>query len=157
MSEVDPRELLRRLAGDDPQRLLHVHEVPERRARTAEWPDWIAPVLHGALVGSGVVAPWSHQVEVAEEAHAGRHVVVSTGTASGKSLGYLMPLLTDLIAGASAPHARGATAIYLSPTKALAADQLARIDRLALPGVRAATYDGDTPTDERRWVRVDEV
>jgi DEAD/DEAH box helicase domain-containing protein len=80
-------------------------------------------------------------------------VVVSTGTASGKSLGYLMPLLTDVIDGTRAPNGRGATALYIAPTKALAADQLDRISRLALPAVRAATYDGDTPADERRWIR----
>ncbi|MDN5791195.1 MAG: DEAD/DEAH box helicase [Micrococcales bacterium] len=150
---MDPADLLRRLAGEHPGRLLHVHEVPERREQLAAWPEWIAPTLHGALTGSGIGAPWSHQVEVADAAHAGRHVVVSTGTASGKSLGYLMPLLTDLIEGAGALGGRGATAIYISPTKALAADQRARIGDLALPGVRSATYDGDTPAEERRWVR----
>jgi DEAD/DEAH box helicase domain-containing protein len=149
----EPEELLARLVGQQPERLVHVHEVPARVARTAEWPAWTDPTLLGALTGAGLVAPWSHQVEVAEHAHAGRHVVVSTGTASGKSLGYLLPILSDLVSGASAPNGRGATAIYLSPTKALAADQLTRVSGLALPGVRPATYDGDTPTDERRWIR----
>ena len=64
-----------------------------------------------------------------------------------------MPLLTDVIDGTRAPNGRGATALYIAPTKALAADQLDRIARLALPAVRPATYDGDTPTDERRWIR----
>jgi DEAD/DEAH box helicase domain-containing protein len=152
-ARLDPDALLARLVGKAPERLLHVHEVPARSAQTAEWPDWLDPVLHGALTGAGIATPWAHQVEVAQAAHAGRHVVVSTGTASGKSLGYLMPLLTDLMGGSRAPNGRGATAVYVSPTKALAADQLARVSALALPGVRAATYDGDTPTDERRWVR----
>ena len=80
-------------------------------------------------------------------------MVVSTGTASGKSLGYLMPLLTDVIEGARAPNGRGATALYIAPTKALAADQLDRVTRLAVPAVRPATYDGDTASDERRWIR----
>lgn len=71
--------------------------------------------------------------------------MVATGTASGKSLGYLLPALTA--AGA------GSTVLYLAPTKALAADQRARVERLALPGVRISTYDGDTPPDERRWIR----
>ncbi|MGN6752459.1 MAG: DEAD/DEAH box helicase [Intrasporangium sp.] len=150
---VDPSALLTLLAGDEPGRLLHVHEVPARQARHADWPEWTDPALLAALLGQGIERPWSHQVAVAEAAHAGGHVVVSTGTASGKSLGYHLPLLSDLIAGTAAPNGRGATALYLSPTKALAADQLARIDALALPGVRAATYDGDTPTDERRWIR----
>ena len=96
---------------------------------------------------------WSHQVETAEAAHAGEHVVVATGTASGKSLGYLVPVLSDVLDGAGAPTGRGATALYLAPTKALAHDQLDRLTRLALPGLRAAAYDGDTPPEERRWVR----
>ncbi|EWT03654.1 helicase [Intrasporangium oryzae NRRL B-24470] len=150
---LDPAGLLGRLAGDEPGRLLHVHEVPARTARLAEWPEWVDPTLLGALVGSGIAAPWSHQVEVAEAARLGRHVVVATGTASGKSLGYLLPVLSDLIEGAAAPNGRGTTALYVSPTKALAADQLARVTGLALPGVRPATYDGDTPSDERRWIR----
>ncbi len=149
----DPHTLLRTLVGEHPERLVHVHEVPARTAALGDWPGWVDPTLLGALLGSGIERPWSHQVEVAESAHAGRHVVVSTGTASGKSLGYLMPILSDLMAGAAAPNGRGATALYLSPTKALAADQLSRVSGLALPGVRPATYDGDTPTDERRWIR----
>ena len=77
--------------------------------------------------GAGVSALWSHQREAAELAHDGRHVVVATGTASGKSLGYLLPALTAVVDGAAAASGRGATALYLSPTKALAADQLARL------------------------------
>ncbi|HET8989030.1 MAG TPA: DEAD/DEAH box helicase, partial [Humibacillus sp.] len=149
----DPHALLRTLVGEHPERLVHVHEVPARSADHGDWPSWVDPTLLGALLGSGIERPWAHQVEVAEAAHAGRHVVVSTGTASGKSLGYLLPILSDLVAGASAPNGRGATALYLSPTRALAADQLSRVAGLALPGVRPATYDGDTPSDERRWIR----
>ncbi|MGW5240649.1 DEAD/DEAH box helicase [Monashia sp. NPDC004114] len=150
---IDPDALLHGLVGDQPERLVHVHEVPARTASTGDWPDWVEPTVLGALVGSGIAVPWSHQVEVAEAAHRGEHVVVSTGTASGKSLGYLLPVLSDLVAGSAAPNGRGATALYISPTKALAADQLARVTGLALPGVRPATYDGDTATDERRWIR----
>jgi DEAD/DEAH box helicase domain-containing protein len=62
-------------------------------------------------------------------------------------------VLSDLVDGGTAPSGRGATALYLSPTKALAADQLARLGALAIPGLRAATYDGDTAPDERRWIR----
>ena len=106
-----------------------------------------------ALSAAGVAAPWRHQVEAAEHAWAGRDVVVATGTASGKSLAYLLPALTAVAAGARESSGRGATVLYVTPTKALAADQLAAIDGLAVPGVRAAMYDGDTPPDERRWVR----
>jgi DEAD/DEAH box helicase domain-containing protein len=132
---------------------VHVHEVPARSAHTAPWPDWVAPVVYSAFSTSGITELWSHQREAADAAHGGDHVVISTGTASGKSLGYLLPVLSDLVDGCAAPSGRGATALYLSPTKALAADQLARLTALAIPGLRAATYDGDTPPDERRWIR----
>ena len=92
-------------------------------------------------------------MEAAEAVRRGEDVVLATGTASGKSLGYLLPLITAVLDGASAPSGRGATALYLAPTKALAEDQRARVEALALPGLRVATYDGDTPPDERRWIR----
>ncbi|MDF2144701.1 DEAD/DEAH box helicase [Knoellia sp. p5-6-4] len=150
----DPAAALARLAsGSRAGRLLHVHEVPARQARRAEWPDWVHPAVYAAFASSGITSPWSHQAEAADLAWRGQHVVMATGTASGKSLGYLAPVLSSLVAGASAPSGRGATALYLSPTKALAADQVARLQSLAIPGLRAATYDGDTPQEERRWIR----
>ena len=109
--------------------------------------------MRAAIVGAGITHLWSHQREAADLAWAGEHVVLATGTASGKSLGYLLPSLTAVLDGRSVGAGRSATALYLSPTKALAADQLARIESWAIPGIRAATYDGDTPRDERRWVR----
>jgi len=150
----DPPEVLSRLSsGRRAERLVHVHEVPARREQVAPWPEWVAPSVYSAFNMSGITALWSHQREAADCAHEGTHVVISTGTASGKSLGYLLPVLSDVVDGAAAPSGRGATALYLSPTKALAADQLARLTALAIPGLRAATYDGDTPADERRWTR----
>lgn len=150
----DPRAVLSRLAsGSRGERLVHVHEVPGRRASVAPWPDWVAPAVHSSLSRAGITTLWSHQGEAANLAHDGTHIVISTGTASGKSLGYLLPVLTDVVDGAAAASGRGATALYLSPTKALAADQLTRLAALAIPGLRAATYDGDTPPDERRWIR----
>ncbi|PWK71921.1 DEAD/DEAH box helicase domain-containing protein [Streptomyces sp. CG 926] len=83
-------------------------------------------------------------------------MVVATGTASGKSLAYLAPVLSALADGAEAPNGRGATALYLAPTKALAADQRRAVRELAAPlgnAVRPAVYDGDTPVEEREWVR----
>jgi len=150
----DPPAALARLSsGRRSQRLVHVHEVPARPEQVAGWPDWVAPTVYSAFSSSGITALWSHQREAADRAHDGTHVVISTGTASGKSLGYLLPVLSDVVDGGSAPSGRGATALYLSPTKALAGDQLARLNALAIPGLRAATYDGDTPADERRWIR----
>jgi DEAD/DEAH box helicase domain-containing protein len=149
-----PRETLSRLSsGRRGERLIHVHQEPARRELVAPWPGWVVPEVHLAFSTSGITALWSHQREAADLAHAGSHVVISTGTASGKSLGYLLPVLSDLVAGAAAPCGRTATALYLSPTKALAADQMAHLSALAIPGLRAATYDGDTPPDERRWIR----
>ena len=116
-------------------------------------PEWTDPALRGALNGAGIPQLWAHQREAADRLHAGEHTVISTGTASGKSLGFLLPVLTSVLAGRDAPTGRGATALYLAPTKALAHDQLTRVEALALPGVRVAAYDGDTPPEERRWVR----
>jgi DEAD/DEAH box helicase domain-containing protein len=130
-----------------------VRVLPERTAALADWPDWVAPEVYAALAGSGITTLWSHQRDGMDLAQEGADVVVSTGTASGKSLVYLVPSLSAVVAGLSSATGRGATALYLSPTKALAADQLARLSALAVPGVRAATYDGDTPTEDRRWAR----
>lgn len=145
--------MLARLTVGREGRLRHVERIPARSATEVEPPDWVHPTLRQALAGAGIERLWSHQAQAAQAAREGRHVVLATGTASGKSLGYLLPSLTSVLDGRSAANGRGATALYLSPTKALAADQLARIQSWAVPGVRAATYDGDTPTDERRWIR----
>ncbi len=97
--------------------------------------------------------PWEHQRAAAEHAWAGRHVIVATGTASGKSLAYLLPALSAVREGARAPSGREATALYLSPTKALAADQHRAVAALAVPDLRVATVDGDATTQERDWAR----
>ena len=150
-----PGELLALLASGPYRRdrLVHVERLPARVAVTAPWPSWVDPTLVAALQATGVAQPWRHQVEAAELAWAGRHVVVATGTASGKSLAYLLPALTAVREGLTAPTGRGATALYLAPTKALAGDQLRAVDALGLAGVRAATYDGDTANEEREWIR----
>jgi DEAD/DEAH box helicase domain-containing protein len=151
-SSLGPAELLHRLrsrssaAADSP--VTHIERVPARTGRPAAWPSWVSPELRAALEENcGITAPWEHQAAAAELAHAGTHVVLATGTASGKSLAYQLPALTRLL---DDPRA---TVLYLSPTKALAADQLRAVARLGLPGVRPATYDGDTPREEREWIR----
>lgn len=97
------------------------------------------------LACQGVGGLWPHQREAADLAHRGQNVIISTGTASGKSLAYLVPALTHTL--------DGGTVLYLTPTKALAADQWETVRRLGLEQVRAACYDGDTPYEERTWVR----
>jgi DEAD/DEAH box helicase domain-containing protein len=130
-----------------------VETVAGREASPVPWPGWADPEVVAAFRRAGIDRPWQHQVEAADAVQAGRHVALATGTASGKSLAYLLPVLTRVLEGSRAPGGRAATALYLAPTKALAADQLAALERLGLDRVRAATYDGDTPHDERRWIR----
>ena len=76
-----------------------------------------------AVQACGIEHPWAHQALAAEHALDGDSVVVATGTASGKSLAYLVPVLSTLLDGSEAPNGRGATGRYMAPTKSLAADQ----------------------------------
>ncbi|MFE9915359.1 DEAD/DEAH box helicase [Micromonospora sp. NPDC005553] len=143
-----PADLLRRLrarGAADP--VTHVERVPARAGVPAPWPSWAPAELRAAFTRRGVVAPWQHQAEAANLAYEGQHVVVATGTASGKSLAYQLPALATVLAD---PRA---TVLYLAPTKALAADQLRAVSALELEGVRPACYDGDTPRTEREWIR----
>ncbi|MBM0275602.1 DEAD/DEAH box helicase [Micromonospora sp. STR1s_6] len=143
-----PADLLRRLrarGAADP--VTHVERVPARAGVPAPWPSWAPAELRAAFTRRGVVAPWQHQAEAADLAYRGEHVVVATGTASGKSLAYQLPALATVLAD---PRA---TVLYLAPTKALAADQLRAVAALELEGVRPACYDGDTPRAEREWIR----
>ncbi|MFD3718392.1 DEAD/DEAH box helicase [Streptomyces sp. NPDC058674] len=137
-------------------RITHTEHLPPRAGRHAVWPDRIRTDVVAAIRAAGIEHPWEHQAAVAELALDGESVVVATGTASGKSLAYLAPVLSALADGAEAPNGRGATALYLAPTKALAADQRRAVRELAAPlgtAVRPAAYDGDTPVEEREWVR----
>ncbi len=150
MDESRGRRLLGRVTAGIPSRdnpITHVADLPGRAARCVPWPSWAEPAVVAAFRECGVTAPWAHQAEAASHAYEGRHVVVSTGTASGKSLAYQLPVLSRLAAGEKA------NALYLSPTKALGADQLRSVSSLDVPGVRAASFDGDTPMVERDWVR----
>ncbi len=244
-------------------RVTHTEHLPPRTGRHADWPEGIRPEVIDAVRAAGIDRPWEHQAAAARHALRGESVVIATGTASGKSLAYLLPVLSALLDGADAtsraasttrraaarsarpaggaggpadpapcsgdaepaavapgvsdgtPQAsaarpaaarpgtpqppppripsqatapatiretvlpdagalpptagsvaaaaataritgRGATALYLAPTKALAADQRRAVADLAAPlgtAVRAAVYDGDTPFEEREWVR----
>ena len=124
-----------------------VRRLPARPGETGAWPDGTPEALLERLATRGITAPWSHQAQAAAAALSGEHVVIATGTSSGKTLAMWLPSLSALLAD---PRA---CVLYLSPTKALAHDQLAALNELGVPGVRAATYDGDTPADERAWVR----
>ncbi|WP_028643530.1 DEAD/DEAH box helicase [Nocardioides sp. URHA0020] len=151
---VDLGHLVERLAsvpGRD-GRLRHLEMLPPRAAREADWPTWAAPEVVAAFRARGVGQLWQHQATAAAAAYEGRHVVLATGTASGKSLGYQLPALTTIRESRGSRGQRGAGVLYLAPTKALAQDQLASITALGLD-VRATTHDGDSSWEQRDWAR----
>ena len=181
----DLTELLESIGARD-GRLVHLRRTPARPARHAAWPTWADPALVAAYGRLGVEAPWTHQTRAADAVHAGRHTVLATGTGSGKSLAAWLPVVSDVLAaqgggpgdgqgdgpdagGRISAYGRRPTALYLSPTKALAADQAASLERLvaeveavqradgvpagSIRTVRTGTCDGDTPLPERDWAR----
>jgi DEAD/DEAH box helicase domain-containing protein len=117
---------------------------PPRDARSEPLPDDLDPRVASALVATGVTALYRHQAEAWEAARRGENVVVTTGTASGKSLAFNLPVLDAI---AREPKTR---ALYLYPTKALGQDQARALAELRVKGLKPAIYDGDTPA-ERRW------
>lgn len=152
--------------GRRTDRLTHVEHLPGRPGQQADWPGWADASLVAGYRSLGVERPWAHQVEAAEAAWSGRHVALATSTGSGKSLAFWLPALTavraDRAAETLAPgriesaRTRG-TVLYLSPTKALAADQVNGLQRLLdasrAGDVKVSTCDGDTSFEERKWVQ----
>ena len=163
---------LERIGGRDIDRpdtpdlqVTAVRRLPAVAAQLAPFPAGLDPRLTAALVARGVEQLYTHQAEAIEHALAGRHTVVITPTASGKTLCYNAPVLDAILKD---PSSR---ALYLFPTKALAQDQLAELqamceqldtqgidpatgaDRGRSPGIGVFTYDGDTPQDARRTIR----
>jgi DEAD/DEAH box helicase domain-containing protein len=136
------RALLEELAGGD-ERLIYLHETPARAARFAALSEPVSPLVSAAF---GNRPLWLHQAAAIDHARAGRSVVVATGTASGKSLCYQLPII-------EAVTEQQGTALAIFPTKALAQDQLRSLTELDLPGMFAATYDGDTTPEARKFVR----
>ena len=137
-----------RNAGDYRGQLVHVARIP---ARDAVYGDLSAPVhprLREHLQGAGIKRLYSHQASAINKVFEGAHVVVVTSTASGKTLCYNLPVLHTQL---TSP---GKNALYLFPTKALAQDQLRKLQEFSLQdGPRFGIYDGDTPAAERRKIR----
>ena len=129
------------LVGEE---LAHVAVEPPRTGRTEPFPNDLDPRVASALVAQGISALYTHQAETWEALRGGGNAIVTTSTASGKSLAFNLPVL-DLLA--REPKSR---ALYLYPTKALAQDQARALQALGLKGVKPAIYDGDTES-ERRW------
>ncbi len=132
------------LTGEE---LAHLTTEPARSARLAPVPPDLHPRVRAALESAGVAELFTHQAEAWEAAKRGEHMIVTTGTASGKTLAFNLPVLDAL---ARDPKQR---ALYLYPTKALAQDQVRALAELQPPGVKPAIYDGDTPTEQRWQVR----
>src|SRR5262252_7596098 len=126
------------------------HVIPARTAEFAPLPSDLRPELADALAKRGIDRLYTHQAAAYDHVRAGRHLVVVTPTASGKTLCYNLPILQRLL---EHPSSR---ALYLFPTKALAQDQLAELGALVRPlpvDIRVSTYDGDTPPGQRTAIR----
>ncbi|MGH8112731.1 MAG: DEAD/DEAH box helicase [Rhodanobacteraceae bacterium] len=142
--------LAARLARKYADRITGTLTLPATPGDYAPFPPDLPEALARALRSRGIHRLYNHQAEAWQATARGEHLVVVTPTASGKSLCYTLPV----VAGAMREHAK---ALYLFPTKALAQDQVAELIELSKAGdlgVRAATFDGDTPGDQRRAIRL---
>ncbi|MDX6584019.1 MAG: box helicase protein [Solirubrobacterales bacterium] len=133
-------------AGEADDRLVAISVDEPRPARTVATPPDLSPALVAALGRAGITELYSHQVEAREAARRG-DVIVTSGTASGKSLSFNLPVLDAIAAD---PKTR---ALYVYPTKALAQDQARKLAELGLAELSHAIYDGDTPRDDRPAIR----
>jgi DEAD/DEAH box helicase domain-containing protein len=131
-------------AVDGDPRLIHVERFDPRPPRFATTDP---PVDGKVLDAVGVQRLWVHQAEAVTRLRAGESIVVTTATASGKSVCYQVPIAESVLAD------NGATALLVFPTKALAQDQLRTFTGMQLPGLVAGTYDGDCSPEQRRFVR----
>ncbi|WP_368565842.1 DEAD/DEAH box helicase [Pseudoxanthomonas sp. UTMC 1351] len=146
----DGKGLSDRLASKYHDRITGRFMIPGREGRYAELPADLPASLATALRARGIERLYSHQAEAWAHAQAGKHLAVVTPTASGKSLCYTLPVV-------SAAITRQAKALYLFPTKALAQDQVSELLELNAAGdlgVKAFTFDGDTPGDARQAIRL---
>jgi len=146
----DGRTLAQRLSKRYAARITGAFVVPGREGSFAPLPEDLPVALAQALRSRGVEQLYSHQAQAWAATQAGSHVAVVTPTASGKSLCYTLPVIT----AAMTDHAK---ALYLFPTKALAQDQVAELLELNQAGdlgVKAFTFDGDTPGDARQAIRL---
>lgn len=136
-------------------RITGAFTLPGREGRYAPLPDDLPEPLRRALRERGIERLYSHQAEAWAATQAGEDVAVVTPTASGKSLCYTLPVVAAAMAGAAGAPA--SKALYLFPTKALAQDQVAELlelNRAGDLGVKAFTFDGDTPGDARQAIRL---
>jgi DEAD/DEAH box helicase domain-containing protein len=146
---MDARDVLDELANDPDfkGRCVHQEFTPARAPRFAEPETPLHPEVRSRLFAQGIVQLYEHQAAGIDALFDGRSIVVATGTASGKSLCYQVPIATSMLEGTRD------TALLIFPTKALARDQLRSLRSWLISGMRAVTYDGDTDSDARSWAR----
>jgi DEAD/DEAH box helicase domain-containing protein len=128
-------------------RLVYSEVLAAREAQFGELTKPLHPDVTARLESRGIDRLFTHQAAAIDRLRAGTSVVVATGTASGKSLCYQLPIVDSVVTGELD------TALLIYPTKALAQDQLRALRSWLVPGLRAVTYDGDTATDDRAWAR----
>lgn len=144
--------------------VVHVDHRDASAGTTTEWPAWLPDDVVASIRERGIERPWLHQRELAESVFAGHHTAICTSTASGKTLGYLLPVLAATASRTptlgvtveslrSQLVTRGHTALYLAPTKALAHDQLRAAAELGPKGWKVTCLDGDSDAQERRYAR----
>ncbi|MFA5510383.1 MAG: DEAD/DEAH box helicase [Candidatus Cloacimonetes bacterium] len=152
---IDVQQFIDNLFSD-PRWARHIvasRMEPQREAQYAPWPKALHQDIIEALKMLEYHQPYTHQAEAIEAALEGRDLVISTGVASGKSLCYQAPILQSQLVSSTS------RALLLYPTKALAQDQVQKMQKLLLgiaskkPKLNCAIYDGDTPTETRRQIR----
>lgn len=127
--------------------IVHVERIPPREAISGKPEHPLPSQIKQRLADLGITELYGHQARAIDLVRQGKNVIVVTGTASGKSLCYNVPVLEAILENAKN------TALYLFPTKALAQDQLRVLGEFDLAPLVSVTYDGDTPGDERAWIR----
>ncbi len=138
---------------DTAPNLVAWRTLPARPAQTYALPDDLPVLLRQALIASGFHSLYSHQLEAWTHARNGENIILSTGTASGKTLAYNLPVFASLL------HDPNARALYLFPTKALAQDQFSNLQAFnanlssGSANLTPAIYDGDTPQKDRPAIR----
>jgi len=145
---ADARDRLGSLFGEgDHEEIVAVAHQAARAALLVDLPPELAPVVREALASHGVTQLYEHQRRAFDLLATRANIVVSTGTASGKSLCFTLPALHTFAQDGQA------RSLFLYPTKALAQDQVRKIASLRVPGAVPAIYDGDTPQQQRRQIR----
>jgi len=128
--------------------LVDFRDLQPRDAESVQFPEWLSQETRQNLATMGIDRLYSHQRQGLDLAWAQQDLIITTGTSSGKSLVYTLPLIAKFQSNSDTK------ALWLFPTKALSRDQLTGLDDLAPAGLIRGTYDGDTPNETRRHLRV---